>query len=149
MLLECGVDAQHTFALGTTSESVNLTVSNPELVLSDNTVHICPNTTEVEFSCMAENVTELTWSRVSMNETEEIFEFHVRSQPPFDTPDGYTVYLDSSTTIDDRLLFATVTSRLRVAAISDLIGVMIECHVFDINVEQFNESLRVNLFGKF
>ena len=82
-----------------------------------------------------------------MNETNEIFTFHIRTQPPFNTPDGYTVYLDNSTTIE-RLLFATITSRLRVAAILDLIGGTIECRVFD-NTKQMiiHKSLGVNLQG--
>ena len=126
-------------------------MSNPALddvVLYEDTVKICPNTTtEVEFSCTADNVTELIWWRARMNETEEIFEFHVRS-PSFSTlDDGYTVYLDNSTTIDG-FQFTTITSRLRVATISVLIGGMIECRVFDNTEGMFiNESLRVNLLG--
>ena len=148
MLSECSVNVPYKlFDLGTTS--VELTVYNPALddvAVFGNSVKICPNTTEVEFSCTAENVTELVWSRVRMNETNRIFTFHIRTQPPFNTLDGYTLYLDNSTTIDHRLLFATITSRLRVAPISDLIGGMIECRVFD-NVEGMYESLRVNIQG--
>ena len=119
-------------------------------MLSGDIVKICPNTTEVEFSCTAENVTELTWKSFMMNGKEDlVFQFHLRT-PPLNTPnDGYTTYLDNSTMID-QFLFAPITSRLRVAnfKVSDLIGGMIECHVFDINAEQMFESLRINLLGK-
>ena len=85
-----------------------------------------------------------------MNETEEIFRLHVRSQPPFATPDGYTVYLDNSTTVDLRLLFAPITSTLRVTKVSDIIGGMIECRVFEYAEQtSINESLSVKLLGKF
>ena len=131
---------------------MDLTVSSPALddvVLFDNTVKICPNITEIEFSCTAENVTELTWSRVRMNETEKILTIHVRNEPPFETPHGYTVYLDNSTAMADQFLFATITSRLRVASVSDLIYGVIECSVFDIAEQMIiNESLTISLQGK-
>ena len=150
MLIDCSVSLPFTFDLGCTS--VELTLSSPALddaVLSGDSVEVCPTTTEVEFSCTAENVTELIWGRVRMNETDEIFHFHVRKEPPFNTPDGYTVYLDNSTIIDQLLLlFAPITSTLRVAKVSELIDGLIECRVFD-NAEHINESLRVKLLGKF
>ena len=118
-------------------------------MLSSDTVKICPNATQVEFTCMAENVTELVWKSITEDDREiQIYSFHIRWQAPFDTPDGYIVYLDNETVTADLLFrFTTIVSRLRVETISDLIGGRIECRMYE-SMTYVSESLNINLIGK-
>ena len=111
------------------------------------TIKICPNATEVVFKCVAENATELGWrSTVKDEEGMEIHKFNVRSEPPFDTPDGYTVYLDNNTV--DSFRFTTIATTLEVAKISNLNGGEIECRAYD-SMTYINDSLIVTSLGKF
>ena len=116
-------------------------------MLSGDTVKICLNATQLEFMCISENVTELEWRSTTVKNEEgmEIHKFNVRSKPPFYTPDGYVVHLDNKTV--DQHRFTSITSRLTVETISDLIGGRIQCRMYEF-MTYVSESLNINLIGK-